>query len=116
MKCALCGVDSAIEMKHGIVSIQGTLHRVFACPNCGNLKVEVDGDLSANKSSKNRFEGCKCPFCGNTHEDEFATRKWRRGVADYPWENFNMCCSCGAVGPDTRSEKEAIEKFKTGGQ
>lgn len=54
----------------------------------------------------------KCPFCGNTHEDEFAVHTEIRDV-DKAWAHrvFNIACSCGAQGPDADTEAQAVYLF-----
>jgi wobble nucleotide-excising tRNase len=59
-----------------------------------------------------------CPFCGNTNKEEFAVGLSLRTTFDdegrmFPHKVFNACCSCGAKGPNTDSEEEAVEKWNT---
>jgi Lar family restriction alleviation protein len=50
----------------------------------------------------------KCPFCGNTDQDEFAIHKeWRQLPTIPAFWNYNVICSCGAMGPDADTKEEA---------
>jgi ssDNA-binding Zn-finger/Zn-ribbon topoisomerase 1 len=123
MKCSVCGYDASIlafgkiHVPDGyIVEDHGRDHfengdsftTLYACPKCGTLQINV---LVEKEHVK--FSGCKCPWCGNTHPDEFAIHKEER-MQGLPgqYTNFRMTCSCGASGPDADSEKEAIEKYR----
>jgi hypothetical protein len=121
MKCEVCGydgtgtaflkvfvsiphsdLDAEIHIQNEEESAEGI---IYACPECGALRVDVE--------TENQFAGCKCPWCGNTHPDEFAIHKKDR-FQGFPgqYTNYRMTCSCGASGPDADSEEEAIEKYR----
>ena len=115
MKCAACGYDEALPFKK-LLLFPAKEQFVFACPKCGTVRLEKP---EAGEVYKNRFHGCKCPWCGNTHEEEFQISHTRKSFdplgETMSYENFNMACSCGAVGPDADSEDKAIGKFRMWG-
>jgi len=116
MKCAACGYDEAIPFRKlkPILdeNTMGVYHAVLACPKCGTIRLEkpVAGDVH-----KNRFHDCKCPWCGNTHPDEFAVHTETYRVIDNTGTCFKMSCSCGACGPNEDTAEKAIERFKAWG-
>jgi Lar family restriction alleviation protein len=55
-----------------------------------------------------------CPFCGNTHEEEFTLHKEDRIIGAVMWTVYNVSCSCGARGPDSHSREEAVERWNRG--
>jgi Lar family restriction alleviation protein len=55
-----------------------------------------------------------CPFCGNDSKDEFLISFEYRTIGGDPtttYKVFNVYCSCGALGPDGHTRKEAIERW-----
>jgi hypothetical protein len=58
----------------------------------------------------------KCPFCGNTNQDEFAIRTsdkinlWNNDLPAY-MAAYNIACSCGAMGPDADTKLKAVERW-----
>jgi Lar family restriction alleviation protein len=53
-------------------------------------------------------ELAKCPFCGNTRKEEFAIHITDMSIGDTAFNRINVCCSCGARGPDGETKEEAI--------
>jgi uncharacterized Zn finger protein len=123
MKCSACGYDDAapfvkIHVPDGIIIVKkngkehwengDTYQTLYGCPKCGTLRL----DYPLAKKEHGKFSGCKCPWCGNIHPDEFAIHKEER-MRGLPgqYTNYRMTCSCGASGPDADSEEEAIEKY-----
>jgi hypothetical protein len=133
MKCRACGYDEAapfvkIHVPAGyIVEDHGHDHfengdsftTLYVCPHCGTLQVDLlmekmQGiERLAKEKEGNKYFGCKCPWCGNTHPNEFAIHKEDR-LHEFPskYTSYRMVCSCGACGPDADSEEEAIEKYR----
>jgi Lar family restriction alleviation protein len=52
-----------------------------------------------------------CPFCGNTYKEEFAIRTTDLSIGDTAFNRINVCCSCGAQGPDGDTQEEAIARW-----
>jgi hypothetical protein len=54
----------------------------------------------------------KCPFCGNDSRDELGICNADRYIINGLVQNiYNVCCSCGATGPDGESREEAAERW-----
>jgi hypothetical protein len=124
MKCEVCGYDEAapfvkIHVPNNAIIVKkddiepwetgGAYQTLYGCPKCGTLRLKHP--LARKEHGK--FSGCKCPWCDNTHPDEFAIHKEERmqGISGRH-TNYRMTCSCGASGPDADSEEVAIEKYR----
>jgi hypothetical protein len=99
------------EQGHDFFEFGDSYTTLFACPHCGTLQMDLL--MERVHRVENLFSGCKCPWCGNTHPDEFAIHKEER-MRGLPgqYTNYRMTCSCGASGPDADSGEEAIEKYR----
>jgi hypothetical protein len=54
----------------------------------------------------------KCPFCGNDSKDEFAvSSETMSGSGASALNVFNVCCPCGAEGPDGDTDEEAVARW-----
>jgi Lar family restriction alleviation protein len=56
-----------------------------------------------------------CPFCGEANTDDLVViSEWRTipgpkgSINDH---NFNVACSCGAMGPDADTPEKAVERW-----
>jgi uncharacterized Zn finger protein len=124
MKCRACGYDEAapfvkIHVSDGVIIVEkdgrehwesgDTYQTLYGCPKCGTLRLEYP----LTRKERGKFSGCKCPWCGNTHPDEFAIHKEERqaGILG-EYTIYRVVCSCGACGPDADSEFEAVEKYR----
>jgi Lar family restriction alleviation protein len=67
--------------------------------------------MTVNMQSKNKRE---CPFCRNIHEEEFAIHRETRNIGGAR-EIYQVCCSCGAMGPDGETREEAVELWNRRG-
>jgi uncharacterized Zn finger protein len=86
---------------------------LYVCPRCGTLRVDLERLVKERGEKTNKFSGCKCPWCGNTHPNEFAIHKEDRlNESPSAYTSYRMACSCGACGPDADNEAEAVEKYK----
>jgi len=112
MKCAVCKYDVGFHFikLNGLFFDDGqTVSEAIACPNCRTVMVRPE-------KNQDRFKNCRCGWCGNTHNSEFAIKKEKLEVNGNEWENFNVICSCGASGPDEKSEESAIGAYRRGMQ
>ena len=111
MKCPVCKYDEAlpfIQLKEKVVDTKGRTHTVLICPACATLQADF---RKARDIRLNKFEGCQCPWCGNTGEEAFSIVSRVDTIAMNDIRTFNAGCSCGGRGPDAESEEEAIAKF-----
>jgi len=117
MKCAACGYDEAIHFRKlkPILdeNTMGDQHAVLACPKCGTIRLEKP---VAEDVHKNRFHDCKCPWCGNTHPDEFEILSTQDNTGKICNWHKSVICSCGACGPHEDTAEIAIERFKAWGK
>ena len=115
MKCAACGNDNQSALPFAIMNVRledGSTCTFFACHACGTLRMEL-----IKTKEVNRFDGCVCPWCGNTHHSEFAISTENYSFGDNPpYQRFKMECSCGASGPHEDTAEKAVERFKAWGK
>ena len=113
MKCAACGYDEAIPFLHlhSLVDKQGRNQVLYACPTCGTVRLEnpTAGEMY------NKYHWCKCPWCGNTHPDEFEILSTQDKGNIIKWHK-SVICSCGVCGPCEDTAEKAIERFRAWGK
>jgi len=68
-------------------------------------KAYVDRRSRNKKAAASR---APCPFCKNTHEEEFSFCRHPALFGKHYWAAI---CSCGAQGPFASTKEEALEKW-----
>jgi Lar family restriction alleviation protein len=50
-----------------------------------------------------------CPFCGAIYQEELTVSL--SGKPGSAYRHFNVCCSCGATGPNADTKEKAVERW-----
>jgi hypothetical protein len=65
--------------------------------------------------AENELKPRRCPFCGELNSNDLGVIVENRCIpgpeGHIYYKNYNVACSCGALGPNGDTKKEAVERW-----